>query len=41
MNITYQNKWINQNEESMNVAHLLPVAKINDISVGNLFYDGA
>ena len=38
----YQNESINQNQESStNLIHLSPVVKINDISVGNLFYDGA
>ena len=41
-NIIYQNESINQNQESStNLIHLSPVVKINDISVGNLFYDGA
>ncbi|KYN32391.1 hypothetical protein ALC56_13248, partial [Trachymyrmex septentrionalis] len=41
-NIIYQNESINQNQESStNLVHLSSVVKINDISVGNLFYDGA
>jgi len=38
-NITYQNESINQNKKSsMNLVHLSPIVKINDISVGNIFY---
>ncbi|XP_018305978.1 uncharacterized protein [Mycetomoellerius zeteki] len=41
-NITHQNEPIIQNQESStNVVHLSSIIKINDISVGNLFYDGA